>query len=176
MFVFLWHNNIGFNHLNSGTYFITKLWMIRRKIIRFISKPLKGLSLYTGLVFMVFNATFSNISVILQRSVLLVEETGVLGENRAVASHWQFYHIMLYTSPWSGFELTSVVIGMDCIGSCKSNYHVIMATTAPYIQVINHFLKINDFMSIHSDLPRYCFKISVTCNVLTYEWLTKILL
>ena len=31
-------------------------------------------------------------------------------------------HIMLYTSPWSRFELTtSVVIGTDCIGSCKSN-------------------------------------------------------
>ena len=35
-----------------------------------------------------------------------------------------FYHIMLYTSPWSRFELTtSVVIGTDCIGSCKSHYH-----------------------------------------------------
>ena len=30
---------------------------------------------------MVFNATFNNISVILWRSVLLVEETGVPGEN-----------------------------------------------------------------------------------------------
>jgi len=41
-------------------------------------------------------------------------------------------HIMLYTLPWSRFELTtSVVIGTDCIGSCKSNYHTIMATTAP---------------------------------------------
>jgi hypothetical protein len=41
-------------------------------------------------------------------------------------------HIMLYTSPWSRFELpTSVVIGTDCIGSCKSNYHTIMATAAP---------------------------------------------
>jgi hypothetical protein len=26
---------------------------------------------------------------------------------------------------------TSVVINTDCIGSCKSNYHMIMATTAP---------------------------------------------
>ena len=26
-----------------------------------------------------------------------------------------------------------MVIGTDCIGSCKSNYHVIMATTAIYI-------------------------------------------
>jgi hypothetical protein len=38
--------------------------------------------------FMVFNATFNNISVISWRSVLLVEETGVPGENhRPVASH-----------------------------------------------------------------------------------------
>jgi hypothetical protein len=43
------------------------------------------------------------------------------------------YHIMLYTSPWSRFKLTtsdSVVIGTDCMGSCKSNYHTITATTA----------------------------------------------
>jgi hypothetical protein len=44
----------------------------------------------------------------------------------------KLYHIMLYTSPWSRFELiTSVMIVTDCIGSCKSNYHTIMATTAP---------------------------------------------
>ena len=40
--------------------------------------------------FMVFNATFNNISVIPWRSVLLVEETGGPGENhRPAASHWQ---------------------------------------------------------------------------------------
>jgi hypothetical protein len=39
---------------------------------------------------------------------------------------------MLYTSPWLRFELTtSVVIGTDGIGRCKSNYHTIMPTTAP---------------------------------------------
>ena len=39
---------------------------------------------------MVFNATFNNISSISFRSVLLVEEPGVPGENhRAPASHWQ---------------------------------------------------------------------------------------
>jgi len=38
--------------------------------------------------FMVFNATFNNISAILWRSVLLVEETGVPGEkHRPVASY-----------------------------------------------------------------------------------------
>ena len=36
---------------------------------------------------------------------------------------------MLYRA---GFELTTlVVIGTDCIGSYKSNYHTIMTTTAP---------------------------------------------
>ena len=34
-----------------------------------------------GVMVMVFNATFNNISVISWRSVLLVEETAVLGEN-----------------------------------------------------------------------------------------------
>ena len=48
------------------------------------------------------------------------------------------YNIMLYTSPWSRFELTtSVVICTECIGSCKSNYHTITATTAP--NKINNF-------------------------------------
>jgi hypothetical protein len=41
---------------------------------------------------------------------------------------------MLYTSLWSRFELTtSVVIGTDCTGSCKSNYHMITTMTAPII-------------------------------------------
>jgi hypothetical protein len=47
--------------------------------------------IWFGLVwFIVFAATFNNISVIPWQSVLLVEETGVPGENhRPVASHWQ---------------------------------------------------------------------------------------
>ena len=41
-----------------------------------------------GLGIMVFNTTFNNISVIAWRSVLLVEETGLPGENhRPVVSH-----------------------------------------------------------------------------------------
>ena len=47
----------------------------------------------------------------------------------------KLYHIMLYISPWSRCELaTSVVIGTDCIGSCRSNYHTITATTTPHLQ------------------------------------------
>jgi hypothetical protein len=68
-------------------------------------------------------------------SVLLVEETGVPGENHQPAtSHWQLYHVKLYRIhlTWTGLELiTLVVIGTDCTGSCKSNYHTITTTTAP---------------------------------------------
>jgi hypothetical protein len=47
---------------------------------------------------MVFNATFNSISVISWRSVLLVEETGVHGENdRPVASHIMLYRLHLAT-------------------------------------------------------------------------------
>ena len=43
----------------------------------------------------------------------------------------KLYHIMLCTLPWSRFDLTaSVVIGTDCIGSCRSNYHTITTTMA----------------------------------------------
>jgi len=88
---------------------------------------------------MVFNATFNNISDISWRSILLVEETGVPGENhRPAASHRQTFITWCYieyTSPWAGFELTTlVVIGTDCLGSNKSNYHAIttmMTTAAP---------------------------------------------
>ena len=50
---------------------------------------------------MVFNATFNNISDISWRSVLLVEETRVPGENyRPATSHWQtfFFNVVLSTT------------------------------------------------------------------------------
>ena len=47
-----------------------------RKMVRFVKS-----NVWLGLWFMVFNATLNNISVISWRSVLLVEETGVPGEN-----------------------------------------------------------------------------------------------
>ena len=44
---------------------------------------------------MVFNATFNNISAISWRSVLLVKETGVPGENHRLVADKR-YHIILY--------------------------------------------------------------------------------
>ena len=64
---------------------------------------------------MVYNATFNNISVLLWRSVLLVEESG---ENqRPVTSR---------THNFSGDRHRLHK------GSCKSNYHTITTTTAPF--------------------------------------------
>jgi hypothetical protein len=45
---------------------------------------------------MVFNATFNNISVICWRSVLLVDETGVPGENHRSVGTEKLYHIMMH--------------------------------------------------------------------------------
>ena len=78
---------------------------------------------------MVFNTTFNNISVISWRSVLLVEETRVPKKTTDLPQATDtLYHQMSYISLWAGCELTpSVVIGTNCIGSCKSNimlYHV----------------------------------------------------
>jgi hypothetical protein len=54
--------------------------------------------------------------------------------NQRKPSHWQTLSHMLYTSPWMRIKLAiSVVIGTDCIGSCKSNYHMNPATTAPIL-------------------------------------------
>ena len=48
-----------------------------------------------------------------------------------------------------GFELaTLVVIGTDCIGSCKSNYHTITTTTAPEKYHFDYGIKGNIFSHI----------------------------
>jgi hypothetical protein len=59
----------------------------------------------------VFNVTFNNISGISWRSVLLVEETGVPGENhRHVASHWQnISHNVVSSKPRHQRDLNSQI-------------------------------------------------------------------
>jgi hypothetical protein len=74
---------------------------------------------------MVFNATFKNISIISWWSVLLVEETGVPGENHwLAASHWlTLSHNVVSSTPRHERGSNSQL--------CKSNYHTITKTTAP---------------------------------------------
>ena len=89
---------------------------------------------------MVFNATFNNISVISWWSVLLVEETGE--NHRPVASHSQTlsHNVVQSTPRLSGIPThTLVVIDTDCIGSCKSNYHMI--TTPLFLWLLQPFSK-----------------------------------
>ena len=84
---------------------------------------------------MVFNATFKYILVMLWQSVLLMKEIRVPGDNhRLASSQWLTLSLIIigYTTPWVGFELTTlVVINTCCIGSCKSNNRKITTTTAP---------------------------------------------
>ena len=95
----------------------------------------------------VLNATFNNITVISLKSALLVEETGVRGENHwPVARHWQtLSHNVVSNTPrhdrgsWSGFELTMLVlIDTNCTCICKSDYHAITTTTTPTASLITY--------------------------------------
>jgi hypothetical protein len=74
----------------------------------------------------------------------------------------KLYHTMLYQVhlAWAGFELTTlVVIDTDCIGSYKSNYHMIMTTTTPmywrtncHNQVLSAFSQILFFLFLFTIL------------------------
>ena len=82
----------------------------------------------------------------------------------------KLYHIMLYTSPWLRFEFTaSVVIGTDCIDSCKSNYHTITATTVLLnVSYVKHTQSQNDTSKEKYTLFLF-FSISVS-NVLELKF------
>ena len=67
-----------------------------------------------------------------------MEETGIPGENhQPVASHWKtLSHNVVSSTPRHEQGLNTwilVVIGTDCTGSYKYNYHKIMTTTVHVI-------------------------------------------
>jgi hypothetical protein len=81
---------------------------------------------------MVFNAPFNNISVISWRSALMLEETGVSGENHwPIASHWQIvsHNIVLSRPRLCGIRTHNFSGDRHCIGSYKSNYYAITTTS-----------------------------------------------
>ena len=85
----------------------------------------------SGVRVMLFNVTFNNISVILWMSVLLMDGTGIPGENhRPVTSHLQFFlsHNVISSTPDHELESnrTLVATNTDCIRSRprKSNIRI----------------------------------------------------
>jgi hypothetical protein len=88
---------------------------------------------FKGVRLMVFNVTFQ------QYFSYIVAVSFIVGGNwstwrESLTSHKSLTNFITiccieYTSPWTGFELTTlVVIGTDCIGSCNK-YHTITTTT-----------------------------------------------
>ena len=78
---------------------------------------------------MVFNTTVNNISAISWRSVLLMGEDGCT-RRKPQTCHKSLTNVNVVSRTLD--EITTVVmIGTDCTGSCKSNYHTITTTMAP---------------------------------------------
>jgi hypothetical protein len=81
----------------------------------------------------------------------------------------KLYHIMLYRVhlAWAGFELTTlVVIGTDCIGSCKSNYHTMTTTTSPHctIEIPNKLIWLF-LIELYFQVSTYYFNSFIVYNI-----------
>ena len=89
----------------------------------------------------------------------------------------KLYHIMLYRVhlAWVGFELTTLVmIGTDCIGSYKSNYHTMTTTTAPSTLLVivltsEQFFSFTMVTICYILMRRYFQTISYWCHKITAD-------
>ena len=97
MILSMFHQNVHLKAIISG-------WNVLLMDRKYLARLSECSFFWGGGGGIVFNATFNNISVISWRSVLLVEETGVHGNSD------KLYHIMMYTLPSVGFELTILVV------------------------------------------------------------------
>ena len=85
---------------------------------------------------MVFNATFKQYFSYIGGQFYWWRKSGYAEKTVTCRKSDKLYYIMLhqYTAPLAGFELTTlVVICTHCIGSCKSNYHIIMTMTTSVV-------------------------------------------
>ena len=139
-FLMIWFHKIIFSQWGPMFNYILILQQFWLDQQHKIFKTLSVFMVYHSLVgwFMVFNAIFNNISVILWQSVLLAEETRVPGENQwPVASHWQtLSHNVVSSTPRLSrirtYNLSSDRSWLHRTSSCKSNYHTITITTNPF--------------------------------------------
>jgi hypothetical protein len=113
---------------------------------------------------MVFNATFSNISVISWWSVLLVEQSGVPKEtHRLVVGHWQtLTHNVISSTPRN--ELTTlVVISINCTTTIwsrprkKIEYYILLVLYYVWFEIHKH-LQIQDKKLIVLSTSVICYK------------------
>jgi hypothetical protein len=108
---------------------------------------------------MVFNATFNNISVISWRSALLVEETGVPGENhRHVASQWQ---TLSYNIIYSYSYLES-----DLIKHC----HVIFTHSLGQPLIVRSHSKVHRSRGNPREIPTWASRVS---NYSYFPWFNR---
>jgi hypothetical protein len=112
---------------------------------------------------MVFNATFNNISVSSLPSVLLVEETGVHGENhRPAASQWKLNNIMLYhTGIYTDYNKAYNILRVPDIFLLQTNVLTLEKLEHLIINLIIHTM-IYDAL-----LLRFCLFHDTSC-VITY--------
>jgi hypothetical protein len=113
--------------------------------------------------FMVFNATFSNISVISWLSFLLVEETGVSWEiHQPATSHWQtLSHNVVSSTP----HLSRI-----------RTHNVQIDVTLTIDKLIKSFLEMKIWIYLSESNSRNYFYITVICNHLLLFFCVKCIL